>query len=197
MDNILIGLDCGNCQTGICVVSDGKIVYAANVLNEDVIDNIEQQLHLGKLTVVIEDIKPYSVSLGQSTIDTIKFIGELQYRLRESKIDYVLVPRYDVKKWCFDNFPEIVLPRIEKKILCSEKRENKKTEEGKKGKNYRTKEGELKTPTAIYCDDRIIIAVMKKYWNIPEAKVGKSNIYSLKEHSWQALGAVTTFINSK
>lgn len=214
----LIGIDSGSNSSGICVVSDGKIVYADNLTNNQVFDYIKSIADdtVNEITVVIEDIKPYAVPLGKQVIDTIKTIGVLQNDLNKAGIKNVSVYRWDVKEWCFKNYRDIVAPRIEQKMIAAEKRkqkeysdliekldiqdedyEKKKAKLIKKMNWYRKADGSLKAPTPHYIGDREVIAVMKKHWGIPEPKVGQSNKYGLKDHSWQALAVISVFNATK
>jgi hypothetical protein len=141
--------------------------------------------------VVIEDVRPYSLRLSQQVIDTCKFIGELTYRLKsELKIEYSLNPRSEVKEWVFTNHAEVCLPRIEKKIWDLHHRKEKM---GLKG--LRNANGDLRKPSFVFVDDRIMIAAMKEYWSIPTPKPGKSGMYGLKSHSWQALALGTMWLD--
>jgi hypothetical protein len=127
-------------------------------------------------------------------IDTCKFIGELVYRLRSEfkKAEYVLVTRNQVKKWVFDSFPEISCDRINKRI---EYLDGYRTGRGEKG--IRKKDGTLRLPSFHWIDDRVCIAAMKKFWDIPTPKPGKKNVYGLSTHSWQALALGTYWIKSQ
>jgi len=105
-----------------------------------------------------------------------------------------------VRKWVFDAFPDVCMPAIDKRIAYLDEYGKRKNEElrvgGKKQKyrRYITKSGELRKASFHYVDDRIIIAAMKKLWNIPEPKPFKSNIYGLKEDSWQALALASYYL---
>lgn len=141
------------------------------------------------IEVSIEDIVPYSkmpLRMNQHVIETCKLIGELTYRFRNEKsvVAVNLVPRFRVKQWIFDSFPDVVLPRIEKKMLGLDRRNVAK---GKRG--LRRSDGELRAPSFVFVDDRIVIAGLKKLHNIANPKPGKPNILGLKstDHAWQSL----------
>jgi hypothetical protein len=145
-----------------------------------------------KIMVLIEDIRPFKMGMAMQTIETSKFIGELKYRLKnELSVDYLLIPRFEVKRWVFESFPGIVQEKIEKKIAYLDD-----IGERSGRKRYRKKSGELYKPTMHYVDDRIVISALKDYWKIPTPKPGKSNLFGLKSHSWQALALGTCYLDS-
>ena len=120
--------------------------------------------------------------LTPQVISTAKFIGECLYRLRnESGANVELIERSAVKKWCFDTFPFVCNPLIEKKI-------------SKKG--YRNKNGEFKKPHFFFIDDKCVTECMKHLYNIPIPPPGKGYRFGLQTHSWQALGAASAFLHS-
>ena len=178
----IIAIDSGSNQSGVVVVNGLKIALAANLINKEVLKLIVDNKKEQGLKVLIEDIKPYSVSLTQGTIDTCKFIGLLCYFLNWHKIRYELITRHQVKKWVYDMFPVIVLERVFKKIAYKDKRNN---------------DGKLRKPSYVYVDDRIVIAVMKDLWKIPTPKVGKRNVHGLSAHSWQALGVASYYLHGR
>lgn len=178
---IVVGLDCGNQTTGIAIVVNDSIECGLNVPNSNVYDIVVALLDDGDVTVVIEDVRPYGVRLSQDLIDTCKFIGELQYRLRGAEIPYVLIARATVRAWVFKAHYEAVEPYIVKNI---ERRERIMPAEKKRSISF------------LYVDDRAVIAAMKQHWGIPTPKPGKSNKYGLKSHAWQALSVATHYIVS-
>lgn len=176
----LIAIDSGSSQSGVVVVKGLKIAYAANIPNAEVLKLVKAtKKEDGGLVVLVEDIKPYSVSLTQSTIDTCKFIGRVCFFMEAGRVKYELITRHQVKKWVYDQFPTIVLERVCKKIAYKNKRNN---------------DGKLRKPSYVYVDDRIVIAAMKDLWKIPTPKPGKKNILGLSDHSWQALGVMSYFL---
>lgn len=190
MSELFVGIDPGSSKSGVCLVKGSNILSASVEKNEKLVAKIKELLCGNAATVIIEDIYPYSVPLKPEIIDTCKFIGEISYRFRHIKGVHVeFIPRNTVKKWTFDSFPEVAIPRIEKKIAYLDAYRIKK---GKKG--LRTKTGELRKPSFQFVDDRIIIASLKELYSIPDPKPGKSNLYGLKAHSWQALAAVSCFV---
>lgn len=131
------------------------------------------------------------MGMAMQTIETAKLIGELKYRLKnELYVDFILIPRFDVKRWVFNTFPELVLDRINKKIEYLDIQGQRL---GRK-RYRRKKDGELYKATLHYVDDRIVIAAMKEYWKLKTPKPGKSNEFGLKSHSWQALAVGTTYL---
>lgn len=183
-----IGIDPGTHQSGICVLVSGKIKYAAIIPNNEVYGVVSEMAQQSTAEIVIEDIAPYRQPVSMALIETAKFIGELRYRLKEFTLHFV--PRGDVKYWVYEAFPEIAIPRVEKKMLLVDKT---KVRQGKKG--LRNKEGIMRKPSFNYVDDRIVAAAMKFLFKVPDAKVGHSNIYGLAKDSWQALGVVACFIS--
>jgi len=183
----IIGIDPGNKISGVAITSNDIIVHVENADNSGLFDLICN--HSKYVTVVIEDIKPYSVPLGQQVIDTCKFIGELCFRLEMAKISYVLITRSDVKLWVFSNFNAMAVERIDKKIGYLHKwKENK----GKKG--YRNNNGDMRSASFIFVDDRIVEQAMRIHWDIQKPKPGKKNLHGLSKHSWQALAVATCYM---
>jgi hypothetical protein len=136
-------------------------------------------------------------------VNTIQFIGELKYRLKnEVCVDYVMITRGQVKKWVFDNYQEDCMELIDKKISYMDEYGEKKNTmlevTGKKAKyrRYKTKDGSLRKATFHWIDDRIVIRVMKKFWKIPEAKKFKKNEHGFKDHSWQALSLIAYYMST-
>jgi hypothetical protein len=183
----VIGIDPGSDVSGICMLKD-TILHASNTPNSEVFETVKELCGGQPAAIVIEDIAPYNMRLKPQVIATCKFIGELSYRFRAAGLtDLHFVTRNEVKKWVFDTYPDICIPRIEEKIARLHKwRLNK----GMKG--FETKSGDLRSPTFVFVDDRIVIAAIKQHLDIPTPKPGKSNQYGLKAHSWQAL-AVACF----
>ena len=122
----------------------------------------------------MEDIRPYSLRLTPQVIDTCKFIGELNFRLKTwsgATVEYVA--RNTIKKWCFEAFPEVCAPLVQKKI---------------EKKGFRNKEtGEFRKPSFVWVDDKSVTESMKVLYGIQLPKPGMGYRYGLKNHSWQAL----------
>ena len=139
--------------------------------------------------VVIEDIFPFSNRLTPSVIDTCKLIGELTYRFNTTEnISVKLIPRNTVRNWIFKTVPDVVTPRVIKKMVALDARIVKNG-----GKGLRNKEGKFYDPHFKFVDDRTVIAALKSIYNIPTPKPGKPNIFGLKNHSWQALAAASFY----
>lgn len=194
---VVFSIDPGPEKTGFVVLREGKIAKAAVVVNSRLFTTMLEECATGfQSFVLIEDIKPSGVALKQSTIDTCKFIGVLEYRLESAQIDPQMIARWEVKEWIFEKFPEIAIPRINKKIAAKGKWEacDIKTREliriTKKGHTWKPRKASF-----IFVDDRIVIACMKSYWNIATPKPGHSNIFGLKEHSWQALAVASVWLD--
>lgn len=178
----LIAIDSGSSQSGVVVIKGLKIAYAANLENKEVLKLVKATKMEDRDTVVlVEDIKPYSVSLTQSTIDTCKFIGQICFFMEAGRVKHELITRHQVKLWVFNQFPTVVLERVCKKIEYKNKRNN---------------DGKLRRPSYVYVDDRIVIAAMKDLWKIPTPKPGKKNELGLSAHSWQALAVASVWLYS-
>jgi hypothetical protein len=198
----IFSIDVGSNMSGVCVISNSNIIECVNLSNDLICAKIKEYYVKYRVVPIIEDIRAYSGKLSQDVIDTCKFIGELTYRLiNELQVPYFkLYTRSKVRKWVFDAFPDVCIAAIDKKIAYLDEYGKRKNEElrlaGKKPKyrRYITKSGELRKASFNYVDDRIIIAVMKKLWNIPEPKPFKGNIYGLKEDSWQALALASYYL---
>jgi hypothetical protein len=180
----IISVDPGNVISGFCMIENGQIAFAANLPNQFVIPKIREFIQNAAYTVIIEDVRPYGTRLTQQLLDTSKFIGELCYRLIGLKVVPELIARWEVKKWVFETFKSDLEPLILKKMEKSEKGLTKA-------------DGENRKPTFIWVDDRLIIKSMKKMWNIPTPKPGKTNKYGINAHSWQALALASLHITQK
>ena len=161
-----------------------------NLNNELVVPKIQELLDTEHYSVVIEDVRAYGTRLSPQLLLTAKFIGQLEWRLKSSAIAFELIPRFEVKLWVFRAFPELVLPRIVKKMTVEDRRREK---DG--SKRLRNKAGELYKGGFVWVDDRIIQAAMADYWGIKKPKPGKPTQFGLKTHIWQALALISWFIN--
>lgn len=177
--NRIIGIDPGE-TCGMVILDDGQITSVFNIMSEKVWTNIQFFLLNQTVTVVIEDIRPYSLRLTPQVIETCKWIGEAVFRLKSGSNAIVkLIVRNEVKKWCFDTFPEVCVPFIEKKIL-------------KKGFIHK-ETGAPRKPSFVFVDDKIVTECMKVRYKIPKPKSGYGYQFGLKEHSWQALAIAACF----
>ena len=174
----IFSIDPGNIQSGLVKMIDNEIIKASILPNEEVMRIILNEG--GK--VVFEDIKPYSIRLGQQTVDTIKYIGQIQYRLNEAGIDNEAVFRWQVKKWVYDTFQKICEERILLKI---------------QQRGLIDKYGNDRKTSFVFVDDRIVIAAMKIRWDIKTPLPGRKSLHGLSKHSWQALAVGTYYIDSK
>ena len=184
MEKIIWAIDPGNLICGVVQLVDNTIGHCFNLESNSVYRTILKLSDGATFTIVIEDIKPYSLRLTPQVIDTCKIIGELTYRFNHCRqaTSVNLVARNSVKKWIFDTQFAICEPRITKKMAAKHTR-NIKT--GKKG--LIKLDGEMRTPSFHWVDDRTVIAALKSIYNIPTPKPGKPNIFGLVDHSWQAL----------
>ena len=203
MERIIIGIDVGSNKSGIAVLMDCRIHRACVANNGSVIDLVREYTRDYDVFVVIENIVSYDGKVNADVIATIKWIGELCYRLRaELGISYTLLERWKVKQWCFDNYKDVCLPEIQKNIVRLDNYAIKYNEDNKdkkvfiKRKRYIKKDGSYYSGSFAYVDDRIVIKVMKAHWCIETPKAFQSNPYGLSSHSWQSLGLVTCYIES-
>jgi hypothetical protein len=193
LDKTIISIDPGDVVSGVTIIKMGCISVSGNLVNPEMMKFIKNNttgIPNDQIVAVIEDIRPYAAKLTMQIIETCKYIGELRYRLNEANIASEWPPRSVIKKWIFDSFPAICIPRIEAKILYQDGRNVKL---GKKG--LRTKDGELRKPSFHYVDDRIVIAAMKERWDIETPKPGKTNRYKISAHGWQALAVGTYYLS--
>lgn len=184
MKEILLGIDPGSSNSGIILVEDGVLVKGDNLTNEEVFTLIDKYSlfdSAARLFVVYEDIRPYTSRFNMETINTCKVIGRLEYVLKVQRVPCKAITRNEVKSFVFNKYNSLVVPDIEKKIL-------------KKGRT-RKDGGQLK-PSFQYVDDRIVCRAMKEHWGLPTPKPGKSNKLGIKTHAWQALGAITCYLET-
>ena len=186
MEKIIWAIDPGNLICGVCQLTGSAIGHCFNEKSVSVYRRILSLSEGKSIEIVIEDIKPYSLRLTPQVIDTCKIIGELTYRFNMCKqvTSVNLVARNSVKKWIFDTCPDVVIPRIEKKMMALHTR---KIAKGMKG--LIKADGEMRIASFHFVDDRSVIAALKSIYNIPTPKPGKQNIFGLVDHSWQALAA--------
>lgn len=184
------GIDPGNEVCGVSQLLDGRIGFCFNEPSGSVYRKIVSLSDGQPFHVVIEDVYPYSMRLTPEIIATCKVIGELSYRFSVCKLakSVNLEPRNSVKKWIFDTVPDVVLPRIEKKMAALHIR---KVAKGLRG--LIKQDGEMRAASFHFVDDRTVIAALKSIYNIPTPKPGKPNIYGLVDHSWQALAVAGKF----
>ncbi len=183
--NRIIGIDPG-ASCGIVVLDGGEIASAFNIMSENLWDKLTSFLVHPSCTVAVEDIRPYSLRLTPQVIDTCKFIGELNFRLKTwsgATVEYVA--RNHVKKWCFEAFPEVCIPFIEKKI--AKKGYTSKVRGDRSGEDILIP----RKPSFVFVDDKIVTESMKVMYNIPIPPSGKGYMYGLKAHSWQALAVAS------
>jgi len=181
-----IAIDAGNKISGMVILDDGIIVVACVISNEDIYNKIASYSIHRDLTIVVEDIRPYSLKLTQQVIDTCKFIGELNCRLRiMAGFDVRYICRSEVRKWVYDTFPLVCEPLIDVKIeakmysacIVATKEEVRVNGRG----------GNKRKSSFIYIDDKMVVASMKHLYKIAPRLPGKGYEYGLKTHAFQAL----------
>lgn len=181
MKERIIGIDPGSENSGMVVLDDSNNIRSFNLSNAQLYEKITTFLLHRNVTVVVEDLAAYSLRLTPQVIDTAKFIGELVYRLRmEAGANVQLIARSEVKKWCFDAFPNVSMPIIESKI--------------RKKNQVVQSTGEYRKGSFLYVDDKIVIEVLKYLYKIPLPPSGKGYKFGLKTHGWQALGAASAYL---
>ena len=80
MEKIIWGIDPGSAVCGVCELRSGVIGNCFECEPREVYKRIMALSGANSITVVIEDIFPYSLRLTPAVIDTCKLIGELTYR---------------------------------------------------------------------------------------------------------------------
>jgi hypothetical protein len=177
----VVGIDPGEKQSGVALVAGRDIVFGKNVPNKELMPLIQSIKHqYAEVTIIIEDMLPYNMRITNNIIRSIKAIGQLELRLQDAGFAYYLAPRWWIKQWVYDEFKDVAMPRILKKMEYTKSRIEKQGGMIKK-----------MSPTFAYVDDWIVVRSMKKWWKIPNANVHNKNKYGLKDHSWQALALIT------
>ena len=165
-----------------------------NIASGSVFDRVMSEYNGSEMVIVIEDIVVYGgMRVRQQTLDTCKVIGELMYRFgADSRVSAVhLIPRPTVKKWIFEAANDIVRPRVDAIIAAKHRRRLSK---GQKG--FMSADGSMRAASFQFVGDREVIAALKYLYDIPTPKPGKSNVYGLKAHSWQALAMAAHFAHN-
>jgi hypothetical protein len=183
---VLLSIDAGCNSSGVAIIINGAIEKGMILSNEELFDLIDHYTIFGNgkvdLMVVYEDIRPFTSRFNMDTINTCKVIGRLEYVLKQRLVANKAITRNEVKSWVFRNYKEHIVDVIEKRIEAT----------GKKNKN-----GENKKPSFHYVNDRLVYKAMRLHWDIDKAKVGRSNKYGLKSHSWSALAVATTYLHNE
>jgi hypothetical protein len=173
-----------------------NIIGAFNLPNDELFSKITNYLYSSNCTIVLEDIRAYSGQLTPNVIDTCKFIGEAVYRLKTSAgLNLELIPRHFVKKWVFDNFQELVVPLVEKKMrkkvfTACDLRTREEVEVWGDGKLYKTRKASF-----VYIDDIMVTESMRELYKIEKVGKGRRN-NGIKSHAWQALAVATYYHRS-
>jgi len=185
-NTILVGVDPGSEKSGIVVLTQKGIREGTNIGNESVFDYIlTEKSKCDSFMLVIEDMRPYNMRITDEVIQTIKYLGQLEWRLNEANIAYTLIPRWQIKQWVFLQFRTMAEPEIVKKIEASNRR--------KLAANLPL--SRKQQPTFVFVDDRIVQKAMRIHWGIKKpTKVGQKAAFNLKDHSWQALGLASYYI---
>lgn len=182
----IIGIDPGNDNSGIVILDGLSIIGAYNLPNEALYSKIAAYSIHPDLSIVVEDIKPYSLKLTPQVIDTCKFIGELNYRLKIAiGFNVVYVPRADVRKWVYDTFLPVCEPlvniKIEKKMYDACSLETRQV------MRVNGRGGNKRKGSFIYIDDKMVMESMKELYQLKKPAPGKGYDFGLKDHSFQAL----------
>lgn len=165
----LIGIDSGSAKSGVAIVTNGEIERGMVMPNDILLYKIMNGEFSG-YTIIVEDLRAYSVRLSQDLINTAKFIGKLEYILTQAGMPPVMVERVKIKKMVYDKYPSAE-NEVKDKIR-------------QRGKVTAT--GEFRKPSMIYVCDRVVANAMRYFWNLPQGQ-GKRNKLGLATHSWQAL----------
>ena len=191
----IIGIDPGNAISGMVVIDNGLISGAFNLENKEALFSKICSYSLSRnVTIVIEDIKPYSVKMSQQVIDTCKFIGLLTYRLEiEAGMAVKMITRAKVKEWIYKSFTAICEPYIDIKI---EKKRYAACDVETMAEIRVNSNGSLKKRKGsfVYVDDKMVMEAMKTMYHVKEPPPGKGYDHGLKLHSWQALGAASCYL---
>lgn len=195
----MISVDPGEKVSGLSIIMLNNVglfkkqLIGFNIDNSLLLPKIKEYYVKYNCFIVVEDVVPYRQHLSKSLIWTCKAIGELNYRLKtELSVDAQYFSRGKIKKWIFDQFNDVSVGRIEKKIAYLDSYGEKN------GKRRQiNKDGQLRKASFHWIDDRVVIAAMKELWKIPTPKPGKSNIYGYSKHSWQALAVGSCFLYTK
>lgn len=180
---VVIGVDVGNLQSGLVALLDGEIDHVNVIPNRDVFEVINgYNVKYERVMAIVEDMKPYAGTLSQQAIDTCKFIGVLNWRLDEHKLQYKMMNRSEVRKWVYDLYPDDVLPMVNYRI---------------EQRNAKNNDGKNRKPSFVYVNDGIVLKIMKKLWEIETPPPGKGYLHGLKTHTWSALALASCFIHSK
>lgn len=186
-----IGIDAGSSQSGVIILDEKNIRRGCNIENDEVFDLVVNNRELcEQLIVVIEDVRPYKAQISEHIIQTIKFLGQIEWRLKASGIPFTLIPRWHVKQWVFLQYRAMAETEISKNMVRHYALKDKKGL-GVPLNKQRT------TPTFVYVDDRIVQKAMRLHWRIEKPKVGSTTPFGLKDHSWQALGLISYFMASR
>jgi hypothetical protein len=190
--SLVVGIDPGSDIVGMVVLTDMRIEQAFNLEIAAFWGKIEALTRYSELTVVIEDLAPYSLRLTPQVIDTAKFIGEAVFRLKQySNVKVVLIPRSKVKMWVWENFLDLVRPLIDSKIdkkLFPACKIDDRTEIRVDDRGKPARKGSF-----IYVDDKIVKAAMVHLYQIPKPPPGAGYIHGIKDHAWQALACASVF----
>jgi hypothetical protein len=190
----IIGIDPGSESCGMVVLDGGQITAVFNIINIIFWDKVTNFLIHPNCIVVLEDIRPYSMRLMPQVIDTCKFIGEAVYRLRTvAGANVELITRSEVKKWVFDQFPDVCEGRVDKKILkkafaACDTASGKEILVKENGDAWKARKGSF-----VYVDDKIVKEAMKHHYDIPKPPPGDGYKYGLKDDAWQALAIATLY----
>ncbi len=181
-NKVVIGVDTGNLVSGVVALLEGQIHLVKTMDNSDVFHVIRgYMVKYRTVRVVIEDIKPYAGNLSQQAIDTCKFIGQLTWRLDEVKAKHIMLNRSQVRKWVYDQFFQLVIPLVMKRI---------------EQKNAKNNDGKSRKPSFVYVNDGIVLKAMKELWKIETPPPGKGYVHGLQTHTWQALALASCFSQS-
>jgi hypothetical protein len=104
-----------------------------------------------------------------------------------------MVTRFEVKKWIFDSFPDVAGPLVKRKIAkkCYEACDI----ESRGIVMVNDNGGPMRKGSFVYVDDKVVMESMKYLYKIPTPVPGSGYQFGLKDHSWQALGMVSYWLN--
>jgi hypothetical protein len=94
----ILGIDPGNIQTGVVIWDTEKVLYREKLEN-NILLNLIYDKPTGFDIAVIEKIRSYGMSVGQTTFDTCEWIGRFVEALLRSKKEVVNVGRKECIIW--------------------------------------------------------------------------------------------------
>jgi hypothetical protein len=104
MTQLILGIDPGTTESGICLIDGGKfetpnIIRAEKIDNDNLKSLISQEASAGKLRIVLEGMANQSRAFGQSSIETCYWIGRLLEYCERFPVPVTLVKRHEYGRY--------------------------------------------------------------------------------------------------